>query len=69
MVGAEGVHVTVKRKGLWESRDFVELLCGLGCRSIEVAMGPSGTYGDPLRSGKHVGKLEITKGGSGRARK
>lgn len=50
LVGAEGVQVTVKWKGLWESRDFVELLCGLGCRSIEVAMEPSGTYGDPLRS-------------------
>jgi transposase len=50
LVGAEGVQVTVKWKGLWESRDFVELLRGLGCRSIEVAMEPSGTYGDPLRS-------------------
>jgi transposase len=50
LVGVEGVQVTVKWKGLWESRDFVELLCGLGCRSIEVAMEPSGTYGDPLRS-------------------
>jgi transposase len=50
LVGAEGVQVTVKWKCLWESRDFVELLCGLGCRSIEVAMEPSGTYGDPLRS-------------------
>jgi len=50
LVGAEGVQITVKWKGLWESRDFVALLQGLGCRSIEVAMEPSGTYGDPLRS-------------------
>ena len=51
LVGAEqGVQVTVKWKSPWEDRTFVELLGGLGCRSIEVAMEPSGTYGDPLRS-------------------
>ena len=46
----QGVQVTVKWNRLWESRYFVELLLGLGCRTIEVAMEPSGTYGDPLRS-------------------
>jgi transposase len=44
------VQVTVKWNRLWESRQFVELLQGLGCRSVEVAMEPSGAYGDPLRS-------------------
>ena len=51
LVGAEqGVHVTVKWNSIWESRQFLEFLQGLGCRSITVVMEPSGTYGDPLRS-------------------
>jgi transposase len=45
----QGSQVTVKWNRLWESREFVELLQGLGCSSVEVAMEPSGTYGDPLR--------------------
>jgi len=50
-VGAEQeVLVTVKWKSPWEDRMFVEWLGGLGCRSIEVVMEPSGSYGDPLRS-------------------
>jgi transposase len=43
------VLVTVKWKSPWEDRQFVEFLGGLGCKSIEVAMEPSGSYGDPLR--------------------
>lgn len=51
LVSAEqGVLVTVRWKSPWESRQFLELLQGLGCRSITVVMEPSGTYGDPLRS-------------------
>jgi transposase len=51
LVGAEQeVLVTVKWKSPWENREFVEFLGGLGCRSIAVAMEPSGSYGDPLRS-------------------
>jgi hypothetical protein len=43
------VLVTVKWKSPWEDRGFVEFLGALGCSSIEVAMEPSGSYGDPLR--------------------
>ncbi len=51
LVGTEQeVQVTVKWKSPWENRGFVEFLGGLGCRSIAVAMEPSGSYGDPLRS-------------------
>jgi transposase len=51
LVSAEqGVLVTVKWRSPWESREFLALLKGLGCRSITVVMEPSGTYGDPLRS-------------------
>jgi transposase len=51
LVGAEQeVLVTVKWRSPWEDRTFVEFLGGLGCRTIEVAMEPSGSYGDPLRS-------------------
>jgi transposase len=51
LVGAtQEVLVTVKWKRPWEDRQFVAFLGGLGCRSIEVAMEPSGSYGDPLRS-------------------
>ncbi len=47
--GGQGVQVTVKWKNPWENREFVEFLGRLGCRSIEVVMEPSGSYGDPLR--------------------
>jgi transposase len=51
LVGAEQeVQATVKWKSPWEDRTFVEFLEALGCRSIVVAMEPSGSYGDPLRS-------------------
>ena len=43
------VLMTVKWKSPWEDRQFVEFLGGLRCSSIEVAMEPSGSYGDPLR--------------------
>lgn len=48
--GDREVQVTVKWKSPWEDRQFVEFLRGLGCRSIEAVMEPSGSYGDPLRS-------------------
>jgi len=47
--GGQEVQLTVKWKSPWENRSFVEWLGGLGCRSIEVVMEPSGSYGDPLR--------------------
>lgn len=51
LMGADQeVLVTVKWKSPWEDRTFVQFLGGLGCRSIAVAMEPSGSYGDPLRS-------------------
>jgi transposase len=51
LVGTEQeVQVTVKWKSPWEDRPFVEFLGRLGCSSIEVAMEPTGNYGDPLRS-------------------
>ena len=43
------VLLTVKWKSPWEDRQFVEFFAGLGCSSVEVAMEPSGSYGDPLR--------------------
>ena len=50
LVSAEQeVLVTVKWKSPWEDRTFVEMLGALGCSTIEVAMEPSGSYGDPLR--------------------
>ncbi len=50
LVGSEqGVLVTVKWKRPWEDRAFIEFLQSLGCRSVVVAMEPSGSYGDPLR--------------------
>lgn len=44
------VHLTVKWKHPFETPRFVEFLGGLKAPSVEVAMEPSGTYGDALRS-------------------
>jgi transposase len=43
------VRQIVKWDHLSESREIVELLSSLPVSSLEVAMEPTGTYGDPLR--------------------
>lgn len=45
-----GFRVVMKWRNVGESRQVVELLKGLGGERVEVAMEPSGRYGDPLRS-------------------
>lgn len=44
------VHVTVKWNNPGQSREFVELVKQVGGEGIEVAMEPSGTYGDGIRN-------------------
>jgi len=43
------VHITMMWKHPDQTRLLVELIKDLPVRSLEVAMEPSGTYGDPLR--------------------
>ena len=50
MDGDKEVHATVKWKHPFETKDFVKMIIQLPCILVEVAMEPSGTYGDCLRS-------------------
>ena len=43
------VRVSIGWKAPGETRDLVDLMMSLPVANLEVAMEPSGTYGDPLR--------------------
>lgn len=50
LMAPEGqVYVTIRWKSPGESRLMVEVLQGLGSQQLEVAMEPSGSYGDAFR--------------------
>ena len=49
VAGDEEVRVSIGWKAPLETRDVVDLLTSLPAAQLEVAMEPSGTYGDPLR--------------------
>jgi len=42
--------ITIKWRHLERSREMVQVLKSLGATKVEVALEPSGTYGDPVRS-------------------
>lgn len=59
MTGAEEVELTIKWKQPFETRMFVEFVQGLGAKHLEVAMEPSGTYGDALRGRLLAEKISV----------
>lgn len=59
MMKMDEVLVTFKWKQPKETREVVELLGRLGASKVEVAMEPSGTYGDALRAQLWAAGMEV----------
>jgi transposase len=59
MKKADEVLVTMKWKQPSQTREVVELLGSLGASCVEVAMEPSGTYGDALRAQLWAAGMEV----------
>ena len=63
----EEVRVTVKWRHPWETAEAVKRLAGLPGAKVEVAMEPSGTYGDSVREAFRQAGVKVYRVGAKRS--